>query len=99
MPRVIEGHYWRLLAQDGLGLAVHGIALLLPGHPARPFDELLILRIVPAGQEGNTVDLGGVNIGDITVNPNGNSSAFSNVPPQLGMRYCMAVQGLYPPRP
>jgi len=28
----------------------------------------------------------------------GAAQAFSNVPPQLGIRYCVALQGLFPPR-
>lgn len=36
--------------------------------------------------------------GQITINNAGGSVPFNNRPPQLGVRYCIALQGLYPSR-
>lgn len=36
--------------------------------------------------------------GSVTVQSRGDSQAFDNRPPQLGMRFCIAVQGVFPPR-
>lgn len=51
------------------------------------------------------VDLGGVTVsggggggGTVTVEPNGASKAFSIIQPVLALNYCMALQGIYPPR-
>jgi len=34
-----------------------------------------------------------------TVGNTGNNQSFSNLPPQMGVKYCIAVQGVYPSRP
>lgn len=59
-------------------------------------------KFVPASGIGTTVDLGGVSGGgsggDVTVNNTGGGQSLVNLPPQLGMRYCLATVGLFPPR-
>ncbi|MEG3618107.1 tail fiber protein [Magnetovibrio sp. PR-2] len=52
-----------------------------------------------------TVELGGVTVsgsgsggGTVTVLNTGASDPETNIPPQLTMRYCMAIEGLFPPR-
>ena len=42
---------------------------------------------------GTTVTLNGGVVGST-----GGDAPFNNIPPQLGMRYCIAVEGLFPPR-
>lgn len=48
------------------------------------------------------VTLGGVSAvtggGSVTVGNTGAGAAFTNYPPQLGMRYCIVTQGIYPSR-
>jgi microcystin-dependent protein len=34
-----------------------------------------------------------------TVGNTGSNQSFSNLPPQMGVKYCIAVQGVYPSRP
>jgi microcystin-dependent protein len=55
------------------------------------------------GNESNPVALGGVSGGGGTVtvtNQNtGGSQPLETLDPGLGMRYCIALEGLYPPRP
>ena len=53
-----------------------------------------------------TVELGGVSAtgggsggGTVNVTTEGKSAPISNIPPQLIMRYCMAVEGLWPQKP
>lgn len=57
---------------------------------------------VAAGTQGNTVNLGGITAtqtpGTITVGNNGGNQPMGILPPQLGVTYCIAAQGLYPPR-
>lgn len=36
--------------------------------------------------------------GTVSVGATGNNTPFITIPPQLGMRYCVAVDGLFPPR-
>lgn len=59
-------------------------------------------KFVPASESGTTVDLGGVSGGGsggtVEVENSGAGQSFINVPPQLGMRYCLATDGTYPPR-
>ena len=59
-------------------------------------------KFVPASESGTTVDLGGVSAGGsggtVDVDSSGGGQAFTNVPPQLGIRYCLATDGTYPPR-
>lgn len=52
-----------------------------------------------------TVELGGVTVsgggsggGTVTVAATGGSDPMPTIPPQLVMRYCMAIDGLFPPR-
>lgn len=50
---------------------------------------------------GTTVDLGGVSGGEaggVTIDPAGHSEPFDIVQPSLGLNYCIAVTGIYPPR-
>jgi microcystin-dependent protein len=58
---------------------------------------------VAPGTAGGEVTLGGVAVtgaqGTITVGNSGASQETPNMPPQLGVRYCIAMQGIYPPRP
>ncbi|TFH86515.1 phage tail protein [Billgrantia azerbaijanica] len=42
---------------------------------------------------------GGGGGGTVTVDKTGGNQAIPTVPPQLGMRYCIATEGLWPPRP
>lgn len=37
--------------------------------------------------------------GAVTVGDTGDGKPFAIVPPQLGLRYCIAMNGIYPPRP
>lgn len=59
---------------------------------------------IAAGDAGTTVTLGGVRTeavtphGTVTVAASGNSQAIDNRGPRLGMTYCIAVKGLFPPR-
>ncbi|KJS34054.1 MAG: hypothetical protein VR70_18735 [Rhodospirillaceae bacterium BRH_c57] len=59
---------------------------------------------VDQASPGTTVALGGVtggggSGGTITINPAGNSGAFSLMQPYMVMNPCICVQGLYPIRP
>jgi len=51
---------------------------------------------------GSTVALGGVSGGGgggvVQIGSTGGGAAFSNIPPQLGIRYCIVKIGTYPPR-
>lgn len=63
-----------------------------------------VAAYVAAGSQGTTVALGGVtggggSGGTITINPAGNSGAFSLMQPYMVMNPCICVQGLYPMRP
>lgn len=49
-------------------------------------DNLVELQGVAIQQEGAHVD----------IRPAGHNYPFSNLPPQLGMTYCIAVQGIFP---
>ncbi len=42
---------------------------------------------------------GGTGGGVVTVNTNGGSQPMATVPPEVAMRYCIVVNGLYPSRP
>ena len=53
--------------------------------------------------QGTTVALGGVTgggsmRGTVENSMAGESRPISNVPPELAMRYCIAIEGLFPPR-
>lgn len=55
---------------------------------------------------GTTVELGGVSGGGggsgggtVTVGVAGAGDPIPTVPPQIALRYCLVLQGLYPPRP
>jgi len=37
--------------------------------------------------------------GAVSVENSGGSQSFPIIPPQLGLRYCIAVEGIFPPRP
>lgn len=50
--------------------------------------DLVELQDVAISQQGAHVD----------IRPAGGNSPFSNLPPQLGVNYCIAVQGIFPPR-
>lgn len=49
--------------------------------------------------KGVTTSGGGGGGGTVTIGTTGGSQPLPNVPPQLGLKYCIATQGLYPPRP
>lgn len=51
-----------------------------------------------ASVKGVTVSSSGGG-GSVEVGYTGSNSAIKTIPPQLAMRYCIAVDGLYPPRP
>lgn len=57
-----------------------------------------------AGEGGETAaEVGGITAsgsvaGNVTVGNTGGSQSFNSRPPQLGVRYCVAIQGLFPPR-
>lgn len=60
---------------------------------------------VPPSSSASTVKLGGVDVsssgGDpvsVTIGNTGGSQEMTNIPPQTGLRFCIALQGLYPPR-
>lgn len=57
-------------------------------------------KFISASGAGTTVALGGVSggAGTVTVASTGGNQSYSNMPPQLGMRFCVATQGLFPPR-
>lgn len=38
-------------------------------------------------------------VGTVSVGVTGGGSSFTTLPPQIGVTYCIATQGLYPPRP
>ncbi|MCF6457805.1 tail fiber protein [Pseudoalteromonas sp. MMG023] len=44
------------------------------------------------------VSASGAVTGAVTVGNTGGSQSFENRPPQTGVRYCVAIQGLFPPR-
>lgn len=56
-------------------------------------------RFIPSADAGTTVNLGGVSGGAVQVANTGGSQPFANFPPQLGINYCIAVQGIFPSRP
>lgn len=59
-----------------------------------------------SSQPGPTVELGGVTItgggssmgGIVNVDPTGGNQPHENIPPQLGLRACIAMEGIFPPR-
>lgn len=57
-----------------------------------------------APSAGSMVNLGGVTVtssgggGNVTIDANGGSHAFSLIQPVLAMNYCIAMEGVYPPR-
>lgn len=57
------------------------------------------------GKEGTptvpdkTVSITAVTGGAVAVGNTGASAAVPTLPPELGLRYCIAVQGMWPPRP
>ena len=57
---------------------------------------------VEAGQQGDKlVDLAGIHGisgGNVTVNNNGSGNPFPNEGPFMTVNFCIALQGLYPPR-
>jgi microcystin-dependent protein len=49
--------------------------------------------------ESNLTPIKGMNVaGAVEVGNSGESQPFPIIPPQLGLRYCIATEGLYPPR-
>jgi len=57
---------------------------------------------IAAANVGTTVALGGVSGisgGTVTVDSSGQGIKQHNLPPQLGLRYCMSITGLFPSRP
>jgi microcystin-dependent protein len=61
-------------------------------------------KFIPAADAGTTVALGGVSGGgggggSVQVEAAGGGGSFANYPPQLAVKYCIAVQGVYPTRP
>lgn len=49
----------------------------------------------------DSVSLGGLSVeaaGDVAVAPAGAQQSVANIPPQLGVRYCIVTDGLFPPR-
>ena len=60
------------------------------------------IYVAPANA-GTTVVLGGVSAtttaAAVQVGNTGNGSSTNNLPPQLGLTYCIATQGVFPPRP
>ncbi len=57
---------------------------------------------VAPGDAGTTVELGGVSATStpptVQVGNTGNGTSTTNLPPQLGLTYCIATQGIFPPR-
>jgi microcystin-dependent protein len=49
----------------------------------------------PATVEGVSVELGN----GIQAGPAGAGNNETNIPPQIGIRFCIALDGIYPPRP
>jgi len=60
-------------------------------------------KFIGAGDAAPTVDLGGISGGGgggtVQVGDTGGNQAFANYPPQQALKYCIAVEGLYPTRP
>lgn len=69
-----------------------GPAAKIYGPPASATDTQIALAGVSGGG-------GGIVGGTVQVANNGGSLPFSNLPPQAALRACIAVNGLYPPRP
>lgn len=62
----------------------------------RPLDAY-----IPAGDVGETVNLGGIHGlsgGTVAVGQTGDGQAFSNESPYQAVSFCIALQGLFPPR-
>lgn len=57
-------------------------------------------KFIPAADAGTTVALGGVSGGEgtVTVDNTGGGQPIYNLPPRLGMKYCIVNEGIYPPR-
>jgi len=67
-------------------------------------DPILTKGYVNATDKATTVALGGVSSttsGDpsVTINNTGNGQPLITLPPQLTLLYCIALQGVFPPRP
>jgi microcystin-dependent protein len=61
------------------------------------------MKFISGADAGTTATLGGVSggggSGTVQVGEAGGSKPFANYPPQQALKYCIAVEGLYPSRP
>lgn len=76
------------------------------GQSSTTSGEQVNIYLSPTVTSGTDVALGGVSggggsggSGTVTIAPTGNSLPMPTVPPELAIRYCIVVEGLYPPRP
>lgn len=90
-------------AFDGLGASVTPTAAnkFLQTVAANPLSPSTNARIYGTGT-GTPVALGGVDfsgsLGSVTVDPTGLSKPFSVLNPMTVLTYCIATEGIYPPR-
>ena len=69
----------------GSNVALSGVTSSVSGNPDIPARSGVILDAL----DGGTVTLGST----------GNQAPITNIPPQTAIRYCVAIEGTYPPRP
>jgi len=103
-------HGATLEIDNGLTVSTTVEATLVPGNTGVDTGNVLASGGNPGNYfanppQGSTRELGGVETtlsgaigGTVTVEPNGSSQPHYNLPPQLGLTACIAVEGMYPPR-
>ncbi|QNM98305.1 phage tail protein [Chitinimonas koreensis] len=76
------------------------------GQSSTTSSEQVNLYLDPTVTSGTDVALGGVSGGGgsssggtVTIATSGGGMPIPTVPPQIALRYCLVVNGLYPPRP
>jgi microcystin-dependent protein len=82
-----HSHSLQALAADGSSTATAGASLANPVASYRGMD----LTSSAYATSGTPVTLAPASIGTT-----GSGQPVTNLPPQLGMRYCIALQGLFP---
>lgn len=88
---------------DGTGMPVHSHALMVSNQPGANSDATAsVLAQAHAGRSpirmyapGNTTQVG---MSPQAIEPAGESQPHNNMPPYLVLNFCIALQGIYPPR-
>lgn len=87
-----------------LGKVGNGLNSYYPYNSAKAVAVPATVTVTPSAGTFSAQAAGAVNLpaaitGTVAVNPAGTNSPFNVMGPRIGLLMCIAVQGLYPPRP